>query len=44
MNKQYLMKVYPSGWGREAYRNIEICGDDTLNRLCRIILESFDFT
>lgn len=44
MNKQYLMKVYPAGWGREAYRNIEICGDDTLNRLCQIILESFDFT
>lgn len=44
MNKQYLMKVYPAGWGREVYRNIEISGDDTLNRLCQIILESFDFT
>lgn len=21
--KQYLMKVYPVGWGREVYRNIE---------------------
>lgn len=27
MNKQYLMKVYPAGRGREVYRNIEICGD-----------------
>lgn len=30
MNKQYLMKVYPAGRGREVYRNIEICGDNTL--------------
>lgn len=43
MNKQYLMKVYPVGRGREVYRNIEICGDNTLNQLCRIILEAFDF-
>lgn len=43
MNKQYLMKVYPVGRGREVYRNIEICGDNTLNQLCQIILEAFDF-
>ena len=43
MNKQYLMKVYPAGRGREVYRNIEICGDNTLNQLCQIILEAFDF-
>lgn len=29
--------------GREVYRNIEICGDETLDRLCQIILEAFDF-
>lgn len=44
MNKQYLIKVYPIGLGREVYRNIEISGEDTLDRLCQIILESFDFT
>lgn len=43
MDKQYLMKVYPAGRGREVYRNIEICGDNTLNQLCQIILEAFDF-
>ena len=37
------MKVYPAGRGREVYRNIEICGDNTLNQLCQIILEAFDF-
>ena len=37
------MKVYPVGRGREVYRNIEICGDNTLNQLCQIILEAFDF-
>ena len=26
MNKQYLIKVYPIGLGREVYRNIEISG------------------
>lgn len=44
MNKQYSMKVYPVGWGHEVYRNIEICGDATLDQLCQIILEAFDFT
>lgn len=44
MKKQYLMKVYPAGRGREVYRNIEICGDSTLDELCQIILEAFDFT
>lgn len=38
------MKVYPVGWGDEVYRNIEICGDATLDQLCQIILEAFDFT
>ena len=39
MNNQYLMKVR----GRDVYRNIEICGNSTLNQLCGVILESFDF-
>lgn len=43
MSKQYSMKVYPAGRGREVYRNIEICGDCSLNQLCGIILEAFDF-
>ena len=43
MSKQYSMKVYPAGMGRNVYRNIEICGDELLDRLCGIILEAFDF-
>ena len=43
MTYQYLLKVYPAGMGREVYRNIEICGDNTLNQLCGVILEAFDF-
>ena len=43
MSKQYSMKVYPAGMGRNVYRNIEICGDESLDRLCGIILEAFDF-
>lgn len=43
MNKQYTLKVYPKGRGREVYRVIEICGKDTLNQLCSAIIDSFDF-
>ena len=43
MSRQYSMKVYPAGRGREIYRNIEICGHNTLNQLCRTILNAFDF-
>lgn len=43
MYKQYSMKIYPAGMGREVYRNIEICGDRTLDQLCRAIMEAFDF-
>lgn len=43
MSNQYTMKIYPAGNGRDVYRNIEICGNSTLNQLCQIILESFDF-
>lgn len=43
MNKQYSMKVYPAGRGRDVYRNIEICGAHTLDQLCEVILDAFDF-
>lgn len=43
MSNQYLMKVYPVGGGRYVYRNIEICGSYTLDQLCEVILETFDF-
>lgn len=43
MSNQYTMQIYPAGRGRDVYRNIEICGSSTLNQLCQIILESFDF-
>ena len=43
MSTQYSIKVYPEGRGRDVYRNIEICGDETLDQLCRIILDAFDF-
>lgn len=37
------MKVYPAGRGRDIYRNIEICGAHTLDQLCEVILDAFDF-
>lgn len=43
MNKKYSLKVYPAGRGRDVYRNIEICEDHSLDQLCQIILEAFDF-
>ena len=43
MSKQYSMKIYPAGRGRDVYRNIEICGNSTLNQLCGVILEAFGF-
>ena len=44
MINEYSMKVYPMERGREVYRHIEICGNNTLDQLCQIILESFGFT
>lgn len=43
-NHRYTLKIHPEGWGRIAYRIIEICGTDTLNQLCSVILDAFDFT
>ena len=42
MNK-YRLKVYPKGRGRDIYRIIEIGGNLSLDNLCGVILESFDF-
>ena len=43
MSTQYSIKVYPEGRGRDVYRNIEICGDEKLEQLCKTILDAFDF-
>ena len=43
MENQYTLKVYPQGMGREVYRVLEICGKESLDRLCRLILDTFDF-
>ncbi len=43
MNKQYLLKVYPVGRGREVYRSLEISGDRTLTELCGVIIDAYDF-
>ena len=44
MINQYILKIYPAGRGREVYRVMEICGDDTLNQLCASVLDTFDFS
>ena len=36
--KKYTFKVYPKGWGREAYRVFSISGEETLDALCEIIM------
>ena len=40
---KYTFKVYPAGHGRTTYRTMEISGEETLDRLCEFILDSFDF-
>ncbi len=44
MSNQYTLKVYPAGMGLQAYRVMEVCGEDSLDHLCAYIMESFDFT
>ena len=44
MHKQYELKVYPQGKGRDVYRTLAISGEKTLDQLCRFILESFSFS
>lgn len=41
--RQYTLKVNPKSLGRNIYRVIEISGNDTLDRLCEVILSAFDF-
>ncbi|MCD8378962.1 MAG: plasmid pRiA4b ORF-3 family protein [Lachnospiraceae bacterium] len=41
--KLYTLKVYPKGKGREVYRIIHILGKESLDRLCRVILDSYNF-
>lgn len=43
MNNRYTMKIYPQGNAREVYRVIEISGNENLDRLCEVILSSFEF-
>ena len=43
MGKQYTLKIYPAGMSRTAYRVIQISGKETLDRLCSVIISSFDF-
>ncbi len=42
MNR-YTFKIYPKGMGRQAYRVISICGNETLDTLCEVIMWAFDF-
>ncbi|MGN1381367.1 MAG: hypothetical protein ACI4W2_00975 [Eubacterium sp.] len=42
--RQYTLRVYPQGQSRIAHRVIVISGEDTLDRLCDMILSSFDFS
>ncbi len=43
LGKQYTMKVYPAGMSRTVYRVLRISGKETLDRLCGLIISSFDF-
>ena len=43
MGKKYTLKVYPAGMSRTVYRVIQISGEETLDRLCSVIISSFDF-
>ncbi len=43
MVKQYTLKVYPEGMSRTVYRTIQICGSESLDTLCDVILSSLDF-
>ena len=43
MQITYTLKVYPNGLGKSVYRILKISGSETLDELCRIILDSFNF-
>ena len=44
MEMVYTLKVYPQGRGTSVYRVLKISGSETLDKLCEVILDSFDFT
>lgn len=44
MGMIYTLKVYPKGYGTSVYRVMKISGEETLERLCEVILDSFDFS
>lgn len=39
----YTLRVYPHRRGTSIYRVIRISARETLDRLCKVILDSFDF-
>ena len=39
----YTFKIYPSGWGRIAYRVMEVGGDKSFDSLAMDILAAFNF-
>lgn len=43
MEMLYTLKVYPQGRGTSVYRVLKISGSETLDMLCKVILDSFDF-
>lgn len=43
MEKRYTLKVYPKGLGKSVYRVVELCGNESLDKLCKTILDAFDF-
>ena len=42
--KRYQLKVSPERRWRTIWRDIEISGSETLDKLCAVILKAFDFT
>ena len=43
MANLYTLKVYPAGMSRSVYRTFQISGRETLDTLCSVIIDSFDF-
>lgn len=43
LSNLYTLKVYPAGMSRDVYRVIQISGSETLDKLCEVIIDAFDF-
>ena len=43
MSEAYTIKVYPKGYGRDAYRVLKVPGTFALYDLCMSVLNAFDF-